>query len=104
MEAVQRIGDESLALRAGQVLVGQGEVDVFGYGEVVEEVVSLEDYANFAAGEVGALLAVEGVDWVGVEVELAAPLIVEHGEDVEEGGLAGAGGAHDGEELAGGDG
>ena len=94
----------ALALGAGDVFVGEGEVDVFGDGEVVEEVVALEDHADAFAGEVGALFAVERVDGGGFEKEFTAPGVVEHGEDVEEGGFAGAGGAHDGDELAGVDG
>ena len=84
VELVQCVRHESLALGAGDVLVGERQVDVLGDGQVVEQVVALEDHADTASGEVGALFAVEGMDGRVVEEELAAPCVVEHGEDVEQ--------------------
>jgi hypothetical protein len=47
---------------AGNILIGEREVDVLGYGEVVEQVIALEDHADVAPREVRALLASQGMD------------------------------------------
>ena len=100
-EAIKGVSDQSLTLGAGDVFVGERQVDVLGDGEVVEQVIALKDHADVAAGEVGAALAGEGLDGGAVEGELAGPGVVEHGKDVEEGGFSCAGRAGDGDELAG---
>ena len=61
LKAVEYVGDHAGALLGGQILVGERQIDVLGHGEVVEQVVALEDHADALAGEFGALLAVERV-------------------------------------------
>ena len=58
LEAVERIGDQALALGARHVLVGEREVDVLLHGQIVEQVIALEDHADVPLGQLGALLAI----------------------------------------------
>ena len=44
-----------------QVLVRERQVDVFRHGEIVEQVIALENHADALAGQVCALLAIERV-------------------------------------------
>src|SRR5690349_12025324 len=99
-EPVERVGDERLPLRLAHAAVLERDVEVLGDGEVVEEVVLLEDEADVAAAERGAVLEAHAVHRVAAEVELAVPLVVEEAHDGEQRRLAGAGGPHDGHELA----
>ncbi len=62
VEPIQRVRHQGLALGARNVFVGEGQIDVFGYGEIVEKMVALEDHADAAARQVSALLAMERVD------------------------------------------
>ena len=79
------------------------DLDVLLGGEGGEQVVLLEDEADGALAEIVAL----GVGHVGevasIDGDAAGGGRGEAAEDVEEGRLAGAGGADDGEELAAGD-
>ena len=81
-----------------------GEEDIFERGEGGDELVGLEDEAEGAAADGGELVFGEVGDGGAVEVDVAGGRGIETGEEAEEGRLAGAGGAHDGEELSGGDG
>lgn len=72
------------------------EHDVFGGGEFGEEEVELEDEADEAVAGGGALgVGGDGHAFVG-DPDFAVVLAVEQAEEVEEGGLAAAGGAGDG--------
>jgi len=62
--------------------------------------VALEDHADVALGEVGALAAIHAMRSFFPEPVLAQPLVVEQSKDIEERGFARAGGSHDGEEIA----
>ena len=84
LKAVENFGDHALAFFLGQVLVGERQVDVLGDGEVVEEVIALEDHADALAGEVGALLAIERVGGRFAEPVFAEPAVVEKSEHVEQ--------------------
>src|SRR5450432_3407840 len=84
LEAIENVGDHSLTLLGRQVLVGKGQVDVLGNGEVVEQVVALKDHADAGAGEVGALLAVERVHGGLAKPVFAQPAVVEQRQCVQQ--------------------
>ncbi len=77
-----------------------GEEDVFFGGEGGDELIRLEDEAEFAGAEEGERVFTEAGDFIAVELDGAAGGGIEAGEEAEEGAFAGAGGAHDGNELA----
>ncbi len=81
-------------LRAGGV--GPGEAEVVEDGAVEEEVVLADDGHLGAEGLEG-----EGLDGVAVEEDEAALAVVEARDEVDEGGLAGAGVSDEGDGLAG---
>jgi hypothetical protein len=93
-------GGVFFALLAGEGGELEGEFDVFEGGENGDEVEGLEDEAEvvispageFAFGHGGGLVVEDGEGAVGGAVHA--------GDEVEEGGFAGAGGAHEGAELA----
>ena len=77
-----------------------GEEGVFEDGEFGEEVVELEDEAEGVVAEVGAGPAGGVFEGLSAEEDAAGVGGVEGAGDMEEGGFAGAGGAHDGDEFA----
>ena len=77
-----------------------GEEHVFFGGEGGEEMVGLEDEADFAAAELGHGVFAEVRDVFAIEDDLTGGGRVESGEEAEEGAFAAAGGAHDGGKLA----
>jgi len=76
--------------------------DVLAGGKGGQEVVVLEDDAHAAAAEDGALAVGHGGEAVALDAEFAGGELGEAANEVEEGALAGAAGAHDGGEGAGG--
>jgi hypothetical protein len=86
-------GDEALA-------IGQREADVLEDGQLADQVEGLEDEADLAVADAGALVAGEVADVVAVEPVLAAGRRVEEAEDREERRLAAARGAGDADVLA----
>ena len=88
------------AFFGGQILVRERKVDVLGHGEIVEQVIALEDHADALAGEVGALFAVELVRRRFAEPVLAEPAVIEQARARSERRLPCAGWSHDGDELA----
>ena len=76
------------------------QLDIFERGGAGEEVEALEDEADLAVADGGECVGVEGGDVDAVEAGRAAGRAVEAAEHVHQGGLAGAAGAHDGDELA----
>jgi hypothetical protein len=81
-------------------LVEEGDFEVFEDGELGDEVKVLEDETEAFAAEFGELVVGELGDVLVVEEVVAAGGAVEAAEDVHEGGLAGAGRAHDGDHVA----
>src|SRR6185437_2112333 len=65
-----------------------------------EQVEELEDEAELVATKLGELLVVERAELHVIDDDRARRGAIEAGEDVHEGGLAGALGAHDGGETA----
>ena len=103
LEPVEGVGHEALPFGPGHVAVRQRHVEVLGDGEVVEQVVALEDEPDVGAAERLPVLGPQAVDGLAEEVVLAGPRRVVHPQNVEQGRLAGAGRPHDGDELARGD-
>src|SRR5271165_3222271 len=76
-DALQRFLHALLALRAAHAAIGQGQLDVLIHGEVADEVERLEDEADLAVANAGALrefealhfLAVQNVSAVGRRIE-----------------------------------
>ena len=94
---------------AGFGLVGHGvevlgEHDVLERREVGDQVELLEDEADLVGAEAVEFGGGHGGDVDAVDLELAGGGAVEAAEEVDEGGFAGAGGAGDGDPLAGDDG
>jgi hypothetical protein len=100
VEAVERVGDQALAILPRHVAVGERHVEVFGDGQVVERVVALEHEAAVLLVQVASLFRCERVDGLSREAVLAAPLGVVHAEDVQERRPARARRSHDGDEFA----
>ena len=79
------------------------EGHVLDAGERGEEVEELEDEADFVAAEAGEVVIGERGDGLAVDADFAGGGAVEAADQVEEGGLSGAGGADDGDHFAAGD-
>src|SRR5437764_4200726 len=102
-EAVERVGDERVALALLDVAVRQRHIEVLGHGEVVEQVILLEHEPDVLLVERHAVLGLHLVHHVVEEAVLARPVAVEHAEHREQRGLPRPGWTHDRDELAGGD-
>ncbi len=96
--------DAVAALGGGLVEELEGELDVFGGGEGREEVEELEDGADAASAQGGEWFGAEPVECFAAEPDGAGVGRGDAAEAVEQGGLAAAGGAEEGDALAGGDG
>jgi hypothetical protein len=83
------------------ILIRERDFQIFEDSEVVDEVIALKDEADIRFVEFVSLLKVEPVDGLAVEVILAGPGAIKHADDAEQGGFAGAGGAHYGDKFAG---
>src|SRR5712691_915562 len=92
--------DPRPALGARQAAVAQGHVDVVEGIQIGDEVEALEDEPDLSVPDAGHLVVAEAAHVLAIEDVGAALEGVEQAGDVEEGGLARAGGAHDGHELA----
>ena len=64
----------------GAALVVEGELDIFGDGELLDEVVGLEDEAQACAANLGEVVVVHLGDVVGAEEVLALGGAVEASE------------------------
>ena len=80
-------------------LVVEGELHVLHGRLEVDEVEALEHEADHPVAVVRRLLFGQVLDELAVQPVFAGVVIVQDAQDIEEGGLAGAGGAHDGHEL-----
>ena len=100
-DALQRRGGERarVALAAAAV-VEQRQLDVLERAGARQEIEALEDEAELLVADGGERVLVEAVDAHAVEQVRAVGRRVEAAEDVHQRRLAGAGRAHDGDELA----
>ena len=101
VETIESVADEAGALFVGDILVGEGDFEIFVDREIVDEVVALENEADVVLVQFVALLGVEFVDRLIEEKVFTGPGAVEHAEDAKERGLSCPGRAHDGDKLAG---
>ena len=100
LEFLQQLAGAGFGLTEGGAGDEGWDADVLQGGEFGQEVVGLEDEADVLVAEACEVFLFEAAD-VGVAVAEGAGVgTVEGAEDLEEGGLAGAGGADDGDHLA----
>ena len=100
LESIERVSDEGLALGFAHVAIGEREIQIFRDGEIIEQVVLLEDESDILLVELDAAAIVEFVDGMAEEVILTFPGAVEHADDGHQGRFAGARRAHYGDEFA----
>ena len=96
----QRVLDALLALGRVEAAVAQRHVDVVEQVQVGDQVEALEDEAELFVAQARARVVVHALDVDAVEHVLAVGEFLEQAGDVQEGGLARAGRAGDGDELA----
>src|SRR5262249_37428998 len=100
-DTLEQGGGAALAFGAGAVGgVEQGRLDVFQGGGGGEQVEVLEEEADAPVAQPGKLVGAEAGNLLAGEVVAAGGGAVEAAEAVHEGGLAGAGRADEGDELA----
>src|ERR1700683_532624 len=100
LETVEDVRNHSFALSLLDIAIGKREVEIFGNGEVVEQMVLLEHEANVFLVQFNAAAIVQFMDSVIEQVVLALPGAVEHSNDAHQRGLSRPWGAHDGDEIA----
>jgi hypothetical protein len=99
-DAIEEFAGALGGLAGGAAEFG-GEQDVFFGGEGGDELVALENEPELAAAQAGEAVFRQADDLFAVEEDAAGGGVIESGEEAEEGAFAAAGGAHDGDELAG---
>src|ERR1700722_6338689 len=100
VEAVERVADQASPLRGLDVAVGEWNVQILVHRQIVNQVVALEHEADILLVQLDAILGLHLVNGVVEEVKLAGPGAIQHAENAEQRGFAGAGGAHNGYKLA----
>lgn len=100
VHALEDVVDHLLALRCLDLHVDEGQLHVLEDVQFVYEVEALEYEADVALAVLGALFFFQRAYFLAEEFVLARGGVVEEAEDVQEGGLAAAGGAHDCYEFA----
>ena len=103
LEAVQSIRHDGLALAAADVAVGERNLEVLVHRQRIEQVVALEHESEVLLVNLVAVLFAQRMDRVIEEMILAGPGGIVHSDQVQQRGFSGAGGSHDGDELALGD-
>ena len=83
----------------GGAVVDERQLDVVQRGGAGQQVEGLEDEADLLVADAGELVVVELADQLAVEPVVALGGRVEAADEVHQRGLAGAGGAHDGDVL-----
>ena len=101
VEAIEGITDEAGAFFLRNVFVGERDFEIFVDGEIVDEVVGLENETDVVFVEFVALLVVHFVDGLIVKKIFAGPGSIEHADDGEQSGLPCPGWTHEGDEFAG---
>ena len=84
----------------GDTLIDQGKGDVFQGVELLNEVVTLEDKADLPVADAGQAAVGKRGDVGAVEMVLAVGGDIQTAQHVHQGGLAGAGLAHDGHKFS----
>ena len=98
----EELGDYIEAVRIEAVAMNiLSDGDVASGGERGEKIEALENEADLAAAELGALGVSHGGEVVAIDIDFAARGLREAADDVKERGFAAAGRAHDGDGFAG---
>ena len=97
---VERVADDRIAPGLVHVPIGKRDVEVLVNGQIVEQMVVLENETDLLVPKRGAFLWLQGVNRDVVEEIFAAPGVIVHSEDVEQRRFARAGRPHDGNEVA----
>src|SRR5437667_120100 len=77
LKAVESVGDHALPLLVGNVFVRKRQVDVLAYGEIVEQMIALENHADVLLRELGTLFALHFVDSLFAKPIFAVPGVIE---------------------------
>src|SRR5258707_2643606 len=101
VEAVEDVADQADALLVRNVFVRKRDFEVLEDGEIVDQVIALEDEADVGFVQLVAFFDVEFVHRLIEEIVFAAPRAVQHANDAEQRGFPRAGRAHEGYELTG---
>ena len=88
------------SFRAFYAEIDEGEFYVFEYGQFIDQVETLENETDITFPKVCSFPLVEVGDFDAVEQEATAIGIIQETEDIEQGGFAAAGRAHDGHEFS----
>src|SRR5258708_6237326 len=100
VEAIEDVADEADALLVRNIFIRKRDFEILENGEIVDQVIALENEADVRFVQLVAFLDVEFVDRLIVEVVFAAPRAVEHADDAEQSGFSRAGRTHEGDEFA----
>jgi hypothetical protein len=92
-----------VALLEVAALVEEGDLDIFEDAELGDEVIGLKDEPDALAADFRQLIIAHAGDILIPQKVLAGGGAVEATEEIEHGRFAGAGGSHDGHQLAGAD-
>ncbi len=74
LKVVEGFGDHALPLAARDVFVRQRKVDVLLHSQVVKQVIALEDHADLALGQLGAVLSLHQVDRLARRTSIRRPI------------------------------
>ena len=88
------------ALGAIDFSEAEGELDVFRKGHAGKQIEGLEDHADGIAAVAGEFDGVDGGEVAAADVDGTGGGAVESGQEIEQGGFAGAGTAEQGDEFA----
>src|SRR5208337_658262 len=100
LKVVKRIGDKALPLAAWNVFVRKRQIDVLRNREIVEQVITLKNHADILLRQLGAFLALHGMNRLLSKPKLALPAVVEHGQHVEQRRFSRPRRSHNGDEFA----
>src|SRR5690606_35555820 len=100
VKAIEHIAHDALALLLRRVAIGERHFEILIDREVVEEVITLENETEGLLLEFEAALLVHLVHRLAFEPVFSGPRAVVQAQHVEQGRFAGAGGAHDRQEIA----
>ncbi len=98
-EALEVIHRQLVALGTGHALIEERQLDVLDRGLEADEVEGLENEADHPVAVVGGLALGQVLDQAAVDVVFARVVVVQNAQDIEQRGLAGAGGSHDRDEF-----
>src|SRR5580765_4794373 len=82
LKTIQSVGNHALALVARNVFVGKRQVDIFLHGEIVEQMVALENHSDVAFGKFRAFLAFHSVDCSLAEPVFTVPSVIKERKGV----------------------